>query len=202
MRTSLLVISLVVACSKSSNEQKAGSAASPGSNAASGSSAAPAGSGSSAAPPEAATVVGPTRSATGVLELSGLMSGKFQWIKKDQKGPISCAWSAEKDIGGLRVDLSDGAGQLIKMTIDIPPTDVGMPRLDVTSTALPAPLKTKFGFNMSGDSAGNLEVKFDATLTENPDAEPAKKAGKKDDKPSGPSLTIKGTLEVTCPPKK
>ncbi|HEX5064412.1 MAG TPA: hypothetical protein VFV99_33785 [Kofleriaceae bacterium] len=202
MRTSLVVIVLLLACSKSSSEQQAGSAAPPAASGSSGSSAAPAGSGSSAAPVEAATVVGPTRSVSGELDVSGLMSGKFQWIKKDQTSPISCAWSVEKEIGGLHVDLSDGAGHLLKMTIDVPPTEAGVPRLDVTSTGLPAPLKAKLGFNMSGEETGKFAVKFDTTLTENPDAEPAKKPGKKDEKPSGPSLTIKGTLEVTCPPKK
>jgi hypothetical protein len=134
------------------------------------------------------------------------MTGKFEWIKKDQKRPISCAWSSEKEIGGISVDLSDGAGRLIKMTIDVPPLDLGLPRLDVVSTDLPAPLKTSRGFNVSGDDAGNIEVKFDSTLTDGtePDAgkAPAKKGAARDDKPAGPTLTIKGTLEVTCPPKK
>jgi hypothetical protein len=205
MRTSLVVIALF-ACSKSSSDNKAGSAAPVGSSGSS----APAGSGSSAGsapsePAEAAAVVGPTRSATGVLEVSGLMSGKFEWIKKDQKRPISCAWSAEKEIGGITLDLSDGAGHLIKMTIDVPPTELGVPRLDVTSTDLPGPLTTKLGFNMTGDNAGHIEVAFnDATLTDgktDPDAG-KKKGAKKEDKPTGPTLTIKGTLEVNCPPKK
>jgi len=207
MRTSLVVISLLVACSKSPSEQKQPPAGSNGSSGSDGSSAGSAGSGSSEAPPEAAAVSGPTRSAKGVLEVGGALTGKFEWIKKDQKRPISCAWSAEKEIGGLSVDLSDGAGHLIKMTIDVPPTELGLPRLDVVSKDLPGPLKTSLGFNMSGDDAGNIEVKFDATLTDavaDPDAgkTPAKKAPKKDDKPSGPTVTIKGTLEVTCPPRK
>jgi hypothetical protein len=135
------------------------------------------------------------------------MTGKFEWIKKDQKRPISCAWSAEKEIGGLSVDVSDGAGHLLKMTIDVPPIELGSPRLDVSSTGLPVPLKTSLGFNMSGDDAGNIEVKFDATLTDGvtpleAGKTKAKKGAKQDDKPSGPTLTIKGTLEVTCPPKK
>ena len=198
MRTSLVVISLLIACSKSSSDQKPPPAGSNGSSAGS------AGSGSSAAVPEPAAVTGPTRSAKGVLEVGGAMAGKFEWIKKDQKRPISCAWSAEKEIGGLSVDLSDGAGHLIKMTIDVPPSELGLARLDVISTDFPGPLKTSLGFNMSGDDAGNIEVKFDSTLTDavaDPDAGKAKGA-KKDDKPSGPTLTIKGTLEVTCPPKK
>lgn len=135
--------------------------------------------------------MGATKSAKGVLEVSGLLTGKYEWIKKDQKSPISCAWSVEKEIGGLSIDLSDGAGKLIKLTIDVPPTELGSSRLDVTSKDLAAPLKTKFGFNMSGDNDGNIEVKFDSTLTAD-DADPKK----------GPSLTIKGTLEVTCPKKK
>lgn len=206
MRTSLVLLSLLLGCSKSGVDHNAGSAAPAG---ATGSSATiPAGSGSSAGtsePSEAAAVVGPTKSAKGVLELSGAMSGQFEWIKKDQQSPISCAWSAEKEIGGLRVDLSDGAGHLIKMTIDVPPTELGVPRVDVTSTSLPSPIKTNFGFNVSGDDAGHIEVKFDATLTDgvaDPDADKAKKKGAEADKPSGPTLTIKGTLEVTCPPKK
>ena len=192
MRTSLVAILFFLACSKSSSDQKAGSAAPAGSSGSSGSSAAPA-SGSSAAaePAEAATVVGPTKSAKGVLELSGLLAGKFEWIKKDQKAPISCAWSAEKEIGGLSIDLSDGAGKLVKLTLDVPPPEAGSARLDVTSKDLASPLKTKFGFNMSGDDEGNMEVKFDSTLTAEEGA-----------KPSDPSLKIKGTLEVTCPKKK
>jgi hypothetical protein len=93
------------------------------------------------------------------------------------------------------------------MTIDVPPIELGSPRLDVSSTGLPVPLKTSLGFNMSGDDAGNIEVKFDATLTDGvtpleAGKTKAKKGAKQDDKPSGPTLTIKGTLEVTCPPKK
>src|SRR5678816_160471 len=155
MRTSLVLLVLLFGCSKS-GDRNAGSAAPVGSSGSS--QPAPVGSGSSAGssePAEAAAVVGPTKSAAGQLELGGVLSGKFEWIKKDQRGPISCAWSAEKEIGGLRVDLSDGAGRLIKMTIDVPPTELGLPRLDVTSTSLPAPLTTKLGFNVSGDDAGH-----------------------------------------------
>jgi hypothetical protein len=210
MRTTLLlVIALATSCSKPSNEQKAGSAAPPGSAGSSGAagSSGSAGSGASAAaePAEAATVVGPTKSAKGVLEVSGLMTGKFEWIKKDQTSPISCAWSVEKEIGGLSVDVSDGAGHLIKLTVDVPPTELGMPRLDAVSADLPNPVKTKLGFNMSGDGDGNIEVKIDSTLTADgaePEAPAKKKGGKKEDKPAVPSLMIKGTLEVTCPKKK
>jgi hypothetical protein len=206
MRTSLVLLSLLLACSKSDEDYKtaapAGSAATTA-PAASGSAAGSGSSAGSAEPAEAATVVGPTKSASGTLELGGALAGKFEWIKKDQKSPISCAWSAEKEIGGLRVDLSDGAGRLIKMTIDVPPTELGAPMLDVESTSLPAKLKTRLGFNMSGDGDGHMEVKFDATLTEDGNAPPAsKKKGAKAEPPAGPTLTIKGTLEVTCPPKK
>jgi hypothetical protein len=192
MRTSLVAFSLLVlACSKSSSDQKAGSAAQTGSGSSDPSAT---GSGSGAAPAsepvEAAAVVGPTRSVSGALELSGLIAGKFEWIKKDQTIPISCAWSPEKEIGALRVDLSDGAGKLVKVTLDVPPTEAGMPKLEVSSKDLPAPLKTSFGFNVSGDEAGQYQVKFDTTFSE---------SNKKDAKPT---LTIKGTLEVTCAPKK
>ena len=201
MRTPLVVILLLVACSKSSPEKQtagSGSAPAPAPAPAAGS-----GSSAEAAPVEAATVVGPTKSATGQLEVGGLMSGKFEWIKKDQTSPIGCAWSAEKEIGSLRIDLSDGAGHLLKMTIDVPPIEAGVARLEVASAGLAHPVKTKLGFNMSGDDDGNLQVKFDSTLTEgDEEPEPAKKPAKKSDKPSAPSLTIKGTLEVTCPKKK
>jgi hypothetical protein len=197
MRTSLVMLSLLLACSKSSSDHGSGSAAPVGSGGSSGSSAAPAGSGSSEdeKPAEAATVMGATKSAKGTLEVSGLMSGAYQWIKKDQKAPISCAWDPEKEIGGISVDLSDGAGHLIKVTVDAPPAELGVPRLDVTSKDLVTPLKTKRGFNMSGDGEGNIEVKIDSTLTADgteADAAPAKKGGKQEAKPSGPSLTIKG----------
>jgi len=191
MRTSLVAFSLLLACSKSSSDQKAGSAAPTGSGGSSGSSAS--GSGSSAAEPaptESAAVVGPTRSVSGVLEVTGAMSGKFEWIKKDQTSPISCAWSPEKEIGALRVDLSDGAGKLVKITLDVPPTEAGMPKLEVASKDLPSPLKTSFGFNLSGDEAGKYQVKFDTTFAES------------DKKDAKPMLTIKGTLEVSCPAKK
>jgi hypothetical protein len=193
MRTSLVAFFLfVVACSKSSSDQKTGSAG-PASLGSSGSSApAPAaGAGSEKEPVEAAPVVGPTRSVSGVLELSGLITGKFEWIKKDQTTPISCAWSPEKEIGALRVDLSNGAGKLVKVTLDVPPIEAGSPKLEVTSKDLPTPLKTSLGFNLSGDEPGQYQVKFiDTTFTES-------------DKPDAkPTLTIKGTLEVNCAPKK
>ena len=90
-------------------------------------------------------------------------------------------------IGGFRVDLSDGAGKLISLGIDVPPTDVGLPRLDVSSKELPAALKTSFGFNVSGDATTVLTAKFmEAKLGDE----------------KKPELTIKGTLEVSCPKKK
>jgi hypothetical protein len=192
MRTFLVALSLlVVACSKPSSDQKTGSAAPTGSGS-SGSSATATGSGAGSAkePVEAAAVVGPTRSVSGTLELSGLISGTFEWIKKDQTTPISCAWSPEKEIGALRVDLSDGAGKLVKLTLDVPPIEAGSPKLEVTSKDLPTPLKTSLGFNLSGDEAGQYEVKFDTTFLES------------DKKDAKPTLTIKGRLEVNCSPKK
>jgi hypothetical protein len=182
VRSALLVVALV-ACSKTSSESKptAGSAA-------------PAGSGSSVAPvapvapTEAATVVGPTRSATGTLEVSGKITGSFEWKKKDQKSPISCAWNAEKEIGGTRIDLSDGAGHLITVSIDVPPAELGPARLDVISTELAEPVKTNTGFTVRGDDDGNIKVTFDNTALP--------------DKPAEPVLRLKGTVEVSCPKKK
>ena len=179
-RTGWLIVSALgaFACSKTESEKKPPPAPPPAP--------VPAGSGSgtgSAEPVEAAAVVGPTKSATGSLDVSGALTGKFEWKKKDQKSPISCAWNAEKEIGGLHIDLSDGAGHLITIGIDAPPVELGVPKLDVISTDLPTPVKTTAGFNISGDSDGNITVKFDT----------------KEDKPK---LTIAGTLEVTCPKKK
>jgi hypothetical protein len=192
MRTSFLAFSLLaLSCSKSSNDYKVGSAAPAGSGS---SGSAATGAGASAAPAsepvQAAEVVGPTRSVSGTLELTGLVSGTFEWIKKDQTTPISCAWSPEKEIGALRVDLSDGAGKLIKVTLDVPPVEAGMPKLELTSKSLATPLKTALGFNLSGEEAGQFQVRFNTEFTES-DAKDAK-----------PTQTIKGTLEVTCTPKK
>ena len=141
-----------------------------------------------AEPAEAATVVGPTKSATGSLEVAGAITGTFEWKKKDQKSPISCAWDAAKEIGSFRVDVSDGAGKLITLGLDVPPTDLGLPRLDVMSKDLPATLKTSFGFNVSGDDTILITAKFNDV-----------KLGADEKKPD---LTIKGTLEVSCPRKK
>lgn len=201
-------ISLAFGCSKSPSDkkEKGANSAAP----AAGSAAAAAGSGSGsdapAEPVEAATVVGPTKSASGALEVTGEITGTFEWKKKDQKSPISCAWSAEKEIGGMRIDVSDGAGKLITLAIDVPPVDLGLPRLDVTSKSLAAPLKTSLGFNMSGDDEGNMTVKFDTKLGgDDTEAKPVdKKAGKRTEKPAvdNSKLRIKGTLEVSCPKKK
>jgi hypothetical protein len=185
----VLLATALVACSKSSSEKKepAGSAAAP----AAGSGSSQAGSGSSAAPAEpveAATVVGPTKSATGTVEVTGKITGTFEWKKKDQKAPISCAWSAEKEIGGVKVDLSDGAGHLITVTIDVPPADLGPARLDIKSAELSEPQKTFSGFKVRGDDEGNIKVTFENTALP--------------EKPAEPVVTLKGTVDVTCPKKK
>ena len=174
----------LVGCSKGSGDKAEGSAAPPAGSAKPAAvpiDAAP------AEPAESATVVGPTRSASGTLEVAGAITGKFEWRKKDQKSPITCVWDAAKEIGGFRVDLSDGAGKLISLGIDVPPSDVGLARLDVSSKDLPAPLKTSLGFNVSGDDTTLITVKFSDT-----------KLGDE----AKPDLTIKGTLEVSCPKKK
>ena len=138
-------------------------------------------------PPAAAAVIGPTKSATGQLELTGAISGTFEWRKKDQRNPITCVWDAAKEIGTVRVDVSDGAGTLVTLGVDVPPVDAGMPRLDVSSKALATPLKTQLGFNVSAEDASLMTVKFDAKLGEDE---------------AKPVLTIKGTLEVSCPKKQ
>lgn len=170
-------------CSKGSGDKAEGSTAPPAGSA----KPAPPAIDAAAGEPEAATVVGPTRTASGTLEVSGAITGAFEWKKKDQKSPITCVWDAAKEIGGFRVDLSDGAGKLISVGIDVPPSDVGLPRLDVSSKELAAPLKTSLGFNVSGDDTVVIKVKFTDT-----------KLG--DEKK--PDLTINGTLEVSCPRKK
>jgi len=190
---SLLTVSVGIAfaiagCSKKSEEKKepAGSAAPAGSGSAA------AGSGSAAEPPpepvEAATVSGPTKSASGPLEFGGSITGTFEWKKKDQKKPISCAWDAKKEIGSAQVDVSDGAGKIFTLAVDVPPEDLGLPNLNVSGGTLTTPLKTSLGFKVSGDDEGHITVKFMETKL----GADAKK----------PDLTINGTLEVTCPPKK
>lgn len=122
--------------------------------------------------------------------MSGKVTGTFEWKKKDQKSPISCAWNAEKEIGGTRVDLSNGAGKLITVTIDVPPGELGPARLDITSAELTEPLKTHAGFKVRGDDEGNIKVTFDNTVL----PEGADKAAA--------VLTLNGTIDVSCPKKK
>ncbi len=136
--------------------------------------------------PAAAAVVGPTKSATGALELAGAITGTFEWKKKDQRNPITCVWDVAKEIGTVRVDVSDGAGKLVTIAVDVPPIDAGSPRLDVSSKDLAAPLKSSLGFNVSAEDPTLISVKFDAALG---------------DDEKKPDLTIKGTLEVSCPKK-
>ena len=158
-----------------------------------------------AAPVEAAEVSGPTKSATGTVEASGAMTGTFEWKKKDQRAPITCIWEPEKEIGTLKIDLSDGAGKLITVGIDIPPAEAGAGRLDVMSKDLPSTLKTYSGFKLKGDSAESFSVNFeDAVAVTDPDAQAAAKSDKKKkaEPPPEPHVTLKGTLEVTCPKKK
>jgi len=175
---------LVAGCSDSSKSsgKAEGSAAPPAE------SAKPPIDAAAAQPAEAATVVSSsTRSASGKLEVTGAITGTFEWRKQQQRAPISCAWDGAKEIGGIKVDVSDGAGKILTLAIDIPPSDAGSPRLDVSSKDLPAPLKTAFGFNVSGEDASLITVKFvDAKLGDE----------------KKPDLTIKGTLEVSCPKKK
>ncbi len=182
---SLVSITCAIAlasCSKSSSDKsETGSAAPPA-----GSAKVPTATVDAAEPTESATVIGPSRSAKGTLEVAGAITGTFEWKKRDQKTPISCAWDAAKEIGSFHVDLSDGAGKVITLGVDVPTVDVGLPRLDVSSKDLPAPLKTSLGFNVSGDDTVLITAKFDTRLGDE----------------NKPDLTIKGTLEVSCPRKK
>ncbi|MFN0250608.1 MAG: hypothetical protein ACKV2T_27255 [Kofleriaceae bacterium] len=173
-----LLATLLAGCSSSGDKSEVGSATRPAG------SAAPSPPLDASAEPTAATVIGPTKSATGSLELGGAITGTFEWKKKDQRNPITCVWDPAKEIGTVRVDVSDGAGKLVTLGVDVPPTDAGLPRLDVSSKALTAPLKTQLGFNVSGEDTTLVIVKFDAKLGEDE---------------TKPDLTIKGTLEVSCP---
>lgn len=200
----------LIACGKGSSENKASGSAAANQPAAtgSGSSAAGSASGSGSAesePAEAAAVTTPTKSATGTIDVSGAQTGSFQWIKKDQRAPMTCIWDPEKEIGTLKIDISDGAGHLLTVALDIPPTDVGPGRLEVSSKDLPSALKTYSGFKLKGDDAEKFTAAFDgAELVTDPDAQMTAKADKKKKAapPSGPQLTLKGELEVTCPKKK
>jgi len=176
---SLVLLTALCGCSsgeKTADVPPAGSAKAP----------APPSDAAAAAPAESTTVVAPTRSAKGALEVAGAITGTFEWRKREQKTPISCAWDAAKEIGSFHVDLSDGAGKILTLGLDVPTVDVGLPRLDVSSKDLPAPLKTSLGFNVTGDDTILITVKLDAKLGDE----------------KKPDLTIKGTLEVSCPRKK
>ncbi|HTL32657.1 MAG TPA: hypothetical protein VL326_06015 [Kofleriaceae bacterium] len=194
---------LVVACGKSEPDYKQANppptkpkpAADPGSAAGS----------AASEPAEAAEVSGPTKSATGTVEVSGALTGTFEWKKKDQRAPITCIWDPEKEIGTLKIDLSDGAGKLFTVGLDIPPTEAGAGRLDIMSKALTATLKTYGGFKVKGEDAEKFTVTFeDAVAVTDPDAQAAAKTDKKKkaEPPPDPHVTLKGTLEVTCPKKK
>jgi hypothetical protein len=205
-RVSSVVIALAfIGCGKSSSEKKeTGSAAPPPPTAGSGSSAAGSGSAESE-PVEAAAVTTPTKSATGTIEVSGALTGSFQWIKKDQRAPMTCIWDPEKEFGTLKIDVSDGAGKLLTLALDIPPTEVGPGRFEVSSKDLPSALKTYSGFKLEGDDPEKFTAVFDgAEAVSDPDAQMAAKSDKKKKPASaaGPQLTLKGELEVTCPKKK
>jgi hypothetical protein len=195
MKTFALIAVALVSCGKSAPKQEMapkGSAAPPAT-----------GSAEAAAPTEAAEVVGPTKSASGKVELSGAITGSFEWSKKDQKTPITCIWDPDKELGTLRLDLSDGAGHLVTIGIDIPPTEAGPGRLDVSSKDLAKPLKTYAGFKLKGDDASAFSAVFDdAVAVTDADKQLADKGKKNADKPEGPTVTLKGTIDVTCPKKK
>jgi hypothetical protein len=200
--SSAMIVFALVACGKGSSEKKE---AAPTPPAATGSSAAGSGSAAASEPTEAAAVVTPTKSATGTIQVAGAMTGSFEWKKKDQRAPITCIWDPEKEIGTLKIDVSDGAGQLLTLGIDIPPSDAGPGRIEVSSKGLPASLKSYSGFKLKGDDPEKFSAVFDgAEVVSDPDAQMAAKADKKKkaEPPSGPQLTLKGELEVTCPKKK
>ncbi len=195
-----------IACGKGSSDKKDTGSAAPAAPT-TGSSAAGSGAGSAAAaePAEAAAVTTPTKSATGSLEVTGALAGTFQWIKKDQRAPITCIWDPEKEMGTLKIDVSDGADKLMTLALDIPPTDVGPGRLEVSSKDLPSALKTYSGFTLKGDDPEKFNAVFDGTVVvADPDAQMAAKGDKKKkaEPPPDPHLTLKGELEVTCPKKK
>jgi hypothetical protein len=159
--------------------------------------------GSATVPVEAAAVVGPTKSASGKVEVSGALTGSFEWKKQDQRAPITCIFDPDKDIGTLKIDLSDGAGHLLTVGIDVPPAEAGSGRLEVRSKDLPQPLKTYAGFRLNGDDASAFSAVFDgAEAVTDADAQLANKGKKNAPKPAGPTLVFKGKLDVTCPKKK
>ena len=195
MRTATIILVALVACGKSApdeSEKPKGSG-----------SAAPTAPAAPAAPVEAATVVGPTKSATGKVEVSGALTGSFEWKKQDQRAPITCIYDPDKDIGTLKIDLSDGAGHLLTVGIDIPPSEAGPGRLEIRSKDLPNALKTYSGFTFKGDDATAFSAVFDGAETvTDADAQLATKGKKNAAKPAGPILVLKGKLDVTCPKKK
>jgi hypothetical protein len=199
----ILVVALV-GCGKSAPDESSGSdKKQPGSGSGAGSAAPAPGSGSAPAPVEAAAVVGPTKSATGKVDVSGALTGSFEWKKQDQRAPITCIFDPDKDIGTLKIDLSDGAGHLLTVGIDIPPAEAGAGRLEIRSKDLPNALKTYSGFTFKGDDASNFSAVFDgAEAVTDADAQLANKGKKNAAKPAGPTLVLKGKLDVTCPKKK
>lgn len=197
MRTATIILVTLVGCGKSAPEESPPAPAPPKPSAGSGS-----GSGS-AAPVEAATVVGPTKSATGKVDVSGALTGSFEWKKQDQRAPITCIFDPDKDIGTLKIDLSDGAGHLLTVGVDIPPSEAGPSRLEVRSKDLPNALKTYGGVSLKGDDASNFSAVFDAAeVVTDADAQLANKGKKNAPKPAGPTLVLKGKLDITCPKKK
>jgi len=200
VRITATILVALVGCGKSAPEEKSDKMA-PGSAApttGSGSAA-----GSAAAPVEAAAVVGPTKSASGKVEVTGALTGSFEWKKQDQRAPITCFFDPDKDVGTLKIDLSDGAGHLLTVGIDIPPAEAGPGRLEVRSKDVPTPLKTYGGVRLTGDDASHFSAEFDGAETvTDPDAQLANKGKKNAEKPAGPTLVLKGKLDVTCPKKK
>ena len=194
MRTVAIILVGAFACGKDAPVPTAASGS------AAGSAPAPA---PAPAPVEAAAVAGPTKSASGKVEVSGALTGSFEWKKQDQRAPITCIFDPDKDIGTLKIDLSDGAGHLLTIGIDIPPGEAGPGRLEVRSKDLPKPLKTYSGFSLKGDDASAFSAVFDGAETvTDADAQLANKGKKNAEKPAGPTLVLKGTLDVTCPKKK
>jgi hypothetical protein len=190
------MVVVLVACGKSKPDYETGSAA-PVKKPAAATPTAP------SEPAAAATVSGPTRSVAGAIGVSGAMTGQFEWKKQDQRAPIICMWDPDKDLGTFKADLSDGAGHLLTVGIDIPPTDVGPGRLELSSKDLPAPLKTYSSFRVIGSEAEHFSVHFDNTVAvTDPDAQSKADTKKNAEPPPDPHVTLKGTLEVECPNKK
>jgi hypothetical protein len=202
VRTAAIILVGLVGCSKSAPDENIDKRQ-PGSAVPTTGSGSAAGSAVAAAPAEAAAVVGPTKSASGKVEVSGALSGSFEWKKQDQRAPITCIFDPDKDIGTLKIDLGDGAGHLLTVGIDIPPAEAGPARLEVRSKDLPKPLKTYGGVTLKGDDASAFSAVFDAAeAVVDADAQLANKGKKNAEKPAGPALVLKGKLDVTCPKKK